>query len=108
MELCQKCKSLLMPVKTDGKIILQCRVCNNQTKANGNNMKITEKIEHESKDNIPVFDESNITLPKMKMLCPKCDNSEVYWWTRQTRSTDEPETRFYRCTTCKYTWREYS
>ncbi|MEM4865380.1 MAG: hypothetical protein QXY09_02690 [Acidilobaceae archaeon] len=26
----------------------------------------------------------------------------------QTRAADEPPTRFYRCTKCGYTWREYA
>ena len=26
----------------------------------------------------------------------------------QTRSADEPTTRFYRCQKCKFTWREYT
>ncbi|MDP6459515.1 MAG: transcription factor S, partial [Candidatus Hydrothermarchaeota archaeon] len=30
------------------------------------------------------------------------------WWLLQTRKADESETRFYRCTKCKFTWREYS
>ena len=29
-------------------------------------------------------------------------------WMFQTRSADEPTTRFYRCTKCKYTWRDYT
>ncbi|MBI2112883.1 transcription factor S, partial [Candidatus Woesearchaeota archaeon] len=27
---------------------------------------------------------------------------------QQTRGADEPETRFFRCTKCNYTWREYA
>jgi len=26
----------------------------------------------------------------------------------QTRAADEPPTRFYRCTKCGHTWREYA
>ncbi|MCD6114052.1 MAG: transcription factor S, partial [Thermoprotei archaeon] len=39
--------------------------------------------------------------------CPKCGNREAYVWMMQTRAADEPPTRFYRCTKCGYTWREY-
>ncbi len=45
--------------------------------------------------------------PKIDAECPKCGNKEAYFWTQQTRSADEPETRFYKCTKCKHTWREY-
>jgi len=40
--------------------------------------------------------------------CEKCHNQEGVWWTFQTRSADEPETKFYRCTKCNYTWRDYT
>ncbi|MRR35944.1 transcription factor S, partial [bacterium] len=31
----------------------------------------------------------------------------AYWWLRQLRSADESEVRFFRCTKCSRTWREY-
>ncbi|PIO07920.1 transcription factor S, partial [Candidatus Pacearchaeota archaeon CG10_big_fil_rev_8_21_14_0_10_35_219] len=31
----------------------------------------------------------------------------AYFWTMQTRAADESETKFYRCTKCDHTWREY-
>lgn len=48
------------------------------------------------------------TLPTIKIDCEKCGNDEAVWWMLQTRSADEPTTQFYRCTKCKYTWRDYS
>ena len=39
--------------------------------------------------------------------CEKCGNKEAFYWQIQTRAGDEPMTRFYRCTKCKETWREY-
>lgn len=47
------------------------------------------------------------TLPTTKIECPRCGNDIAYWWTLQTRAADEPETQFFRCTKCHYTWREY-
>jgi DNA-directed RNA polymerase subunit M len=32
----------------------------------------------------------------------------AYFWTQQTRGADEPETRFFKCTKCSHTWREYA
>jgi DNA-directed RNA polymerase subunit M len=46
--------------------------------------------------------------PKVKIICEKCGNNAAYFWTQQTRAADEPETRFFKCTKCKHTWREYS
>ncbi len=40
--------------------------------------------------------------------CPKCRKKKVISWTEQTRASDEPPTRFYKCMECSYTWREYS
>jgi DNA-directed RNA polymerase subunit M len=48
------------------------------------------------------------TLPQTKITCPKCNNTEAYWWMVQTRSADESTTQFFRCTKCENTWREYS
>ncbi|MCK5109548.1 MAG: transcription factor S, partial [Methanosarcinales archaeon] len=39
--------------------------------------------------------------------CEECGNTTAYWWLRQLRSADESETRFFRCTKCGRTWREY-
>jgi len=50
-------------------------------------------------------DESRSTI---KIECEKCGNDEAVWWMLQTRSADEPTTQFYRCTKCRYTWRDYS
>ena len=44
----------------------------------------------------------------IKMECKKCGHDEAVWWMFQTRSADEPTTRFYRCSKCRYTWRDYS
>jgi len=46
-------------------------------------------------------------LPKTDVMCPECKNREAYWWLRQLRSADESETRFFKCTKCAFTWREY-
>merc|ERR1712142_616862 len=40
--------------------------------------------------------------------CEKCGNTKAYFRVQQTRSADEPSTRFYRCTEpkCCHNWRE--
>jgi DNA-directed RNA polymerase subunit M len=47
------------------------------------------------------------TLPTFQIRCPKCDNNLAYWWLRQLRAADESEVRFFRCTKCENTWRQY-
>ncbi|UCC18311.1 MAG: transcription factor S [Promethearchaeota archaeon] len=44
--------------------------------------------------------------PITKRETPKCGNMEVETWQVQIRSSDEPSTHFFKCTSCKYTWRE--
>ncbi|GAH37902.1 unnamed protein product, partial [marine sediment metagenome] len=39
--------------------------------------------------------------------CKKCGNEKAFFWTVQTRSGDEAETKFFKCTKCEFTWREY-
>ena len=56
---------------------------------------------------IEVVDEDSETLPIVKVECRKCGNGDAYFWSLQTRAGDEGETRFFRCTSCKNTWREY-
>ena len=52
--------------------------------------------------------EGEDTNPTVKIDCEKCGHDEAVAWMFQTRSADEPTTRFYRCQKCKYTWRDYT
>lgn len=102
---CPKCGSILRPKDKAGKKMLYC-ACGftktpdgeaspelRETMAIGKRVEVVENIE---------------TMPKIKVLCDKCGNKAAYYWTQQTRGADEPETRFFRCTKCNHTWREYS
>ena len=40
-------------------------------------------------------------------VCPKCDQTDVFAELRQTRASDEPETRLLTCRNCGHGWREY-
>ena len=54
-----------------------------------------------------VMEEMGGTLPTTVILCEKCGHNQASWILRQTRASDEPETRIYQCLGCKYKWREY-
>lgn len=71
------------------------------------NAKITEENKNQLKD-IEVVEKDVEMLPIIKNKCEKCGNKESYYWEIQTRSGDEAATRFYKCTKCKFTWREYA
>lgn len=45
--------------------------------------------------------------PIIDKYCPKCGHKKAEAWQEQTRSADEPSTSFFRCLSCKHTWREY-
>ncbi|MBJ29199.1 MAG: hypothetical protein CMB61_03975 [Euryarchaeota archaeon] len=47
------------------------------------------------------------TLRVGDYLCPKCDGDRAYVELRQTRSSDEPETKICTCDDCGHRWREY-
>ncbi len=104
---CPKCGSILIPKKIGEKVSIVCS-CGyaSKDKAVG---KITEKVrekpEHEERQVGAA--EEKITAPVTEIECPKCHNDKAYYWTRQTRAGDEGETKFFQCTKCKHTWREY-
>ena len=101
MEFCQKCGGMILV--TDGKAA--CAKCG--TKINKKlKIEVSEKID--VKNTITVIDEkASNTNPEIEMTCPECKNKKAYFWTLQTRSSDESETKFYKCTKCNHTWRKY-
>lgn len=110
MEICKKCGSLMVPSKTKKGIVFVCKKCKKKVKIRGKKtFKLKEKIQKEPmEDYIPVVEKRVGLLPITTIECSKCGNRKAEWWTQQTRASDEPETRFYRCVKCKHTWREYS
>jgi len=68
-------------------------------------IKTSEKIEEKSK--VAVVKKEMNTLPLVVEKCKKCGNDKAYFWTSQTRAGDEAETKFFKCTKCNHTWREY-
>ena len=106
MEFCPKCNSLLMPTEKDGKVSLACSAWSYKKGADSR-ITVKEKIKREDRGKGAV-DKEESTIATVKEECPKCKNGKAYWWTEQTRASDEPETQFYRCTKCRHTWREYN
>lgn len=101
---CPKCGSVLMPKNEKGKKVFRCSCGYTDKKMEAPSVK--EKIE--PKDEIPVVDKEIEPLPLVDAECPSCGHKKAYYWTVQTRSADEPETKFYRCEKCRKTWRDYS
>ncbi len=94
-----------MPQKDEkGNIRFVCRKCGTVTRTKDLKIKEVKK----NKEKIHFIDKKENELPTIKEKCPKCGNSTAYYWMIQTRAADEPPTKFYRCTKCSYTWRDYS
>jgi DNA-directed RNA polymerase subunit M len=105
IEFCDKCGSILVPIKKGSETIMKCRGCGRQAKKEVRVLKIVEEKKHEK--GVLILEKDPTLLPLTDKACPKCEHSKAYWWMQQTRSADEPPTQFFRCEKCKHTWREY-
>ena len=103
MKFCPSCEVKLKK----GDSGLQCPKCDYVEGKETNQTKKTIQ-EPESQFNVLAENETVDTLPTIKIECEKCGNDEAVWWMLQTRSADEPTTQFYRCSKCRYTWRNYA
>lgn len=101
MQFCPKCGAILVQ-KTKN---FGCPRCNYATKEKVD-LKTKEKVDEQQEVSV-VKEKQMDTLPTVECVCKKCKNNEAYFWTSQTRSSDEAETKFYRCKKCQHTWREY-
>ncbi len=111
MDFCPECESLLRKQLIDGISSLGCKCGYNQA-LEIDESEVQEKIQKKKdalKENlIVVSEEDKITVNLIVSKdCPKCDHNEAEAWQEQTRSADEPSTSFFRCTKCKFTFREY-
>lgn len=107
MEYCDDCGGLIVPEKKSDETSFKCRSCGNPYEKEGGELKITEKNDEDRKS-IDVEDSEDENLPTTDDFeCEECGNGEAYWWMLQTRAADEPETRFFKCTECSHTIREY-
>ena len=101
MEFCPKCGGMILV--ENGKA--SCTRCRYKPKKKPK-IQASEKVE-KGAGVVVVKEEENTTDPVVEIKCPKCKNKKAYFWTTQTRASDESETKFYKCTKCKHTWRVY-
>ena len=101
MEFCPKCGAVLIhKKKNDG-----CPRCNYSSKGH-TKISTSEKIEKTKE--IPIIKGgSEELLPVVNEKCKKCGHGKCYFWTVQTRSSDESETKFFKCIKCGHTTRDY-
>ncbi|MHC1572449.1 MAG: transcription factor S [Methanosarcinales archaeon] len=101
MQFCPRCKSMMFPVGN----LFKCRRCGAEMPRNGQDF--TTTTEHKERRITILEGTEDAGLPTTHVKCEECGNDTAYWWLRQLRSADESETRFFRCTKCGKTWREY-
>ena len=81
-----------------------CASCSDCGKVSEKELNLSTKQNSKSK----ILTEGKSKNPVMRITCPKCGHEECEYWIKQTRASDEPPTRFYRCVKCGHTWREYA
>lgn len=108
MKFCPKCGNMMYPKKDEEKVVLVCRECGHEMKGKGDESESYKlSKEGKKKKETAVIEKDTENMPKTTNKCPECGHDKAYWWMQQTRSADEPSTRFYRCVKCGKTWREY-
>ena len=110
VEFCPECSNLLRKKKVNEHSFLACK-CGYEREIESNTTIIEENIQKKKKaleKNLVVLSEEDkiSANPITRRECPKCGNIEAETWQVQIRSSDEPSTHFFKCTNCKYTWRE--
>ncbi len=101
MEFCPKCGSVILV--QDKKA--SCAKCGYKPKSP---IKIQASEKFDKRSSVAVINEKELTTyPKVQIKCPQCKHGEAFFWTLQTRSSDESETKFYKCTKCNHAWRVY-
>ncbi len=101
MEFCPKCGCVLVKKNNAS----QCPRCRYKSKSRLK-MEVSENVSKKPEIGV-ITDKDTDVFPVTNATCPKCGHKEAYFWTSQTRAGDEAETKFFRCTKCKHTWREY-
>ena len=101
---CPECKTMM--ISSGGQ--LKCRKCGFIRKIDAADQMKTQKMRTENEITIVDDEDTQLkTMPTIQIKCPKCENNLAIWWLRQLRAADESEVRFFRCTKCDHTWRQY-
>jgi DNA-directed RNA polymerase subunit M len=93
----------MMPKTVNGK---KQFVCSCGYKHAAESVTITETSKQKSQEVTVIENETSVNVI-VDAECQKCGNKKAEYWEVQTRSADEPPTRFHKCTKCGHTWREY-
>ncbi|NLK25368.1 MAG: transcription factor S [Euryarchaeota archaeon] len=109
---CPKCGGIMRP-KEKGNTELICvnpRCAYEQEAAKmakGSTTTIRTAMNKKEVEDCPVMGSAESIMPTTDTCCPKCSHGKAYWYLRQTRKADEPETTFLTCVKCGHKWRKY-
>lgn len=95
---CKKCGGLLLP----GNGVLYCKECKTEYPMR---LEVSEKPRAQKKMLNDLPGES--VNPEVDAKCKKCGNNKAFFTFKQTRSSDEAPTKFFKCTKCGAMWRQY-
>jgi len=104
VEFCDDCGALIMGKKGEEVVCPSC----GKSKTAKKDVVISKKLE--VKEDLEIIDKDEASgeiHPITDVDCPECEHPKAFYWTKQTRAGDEPETQFYKCEKCKHQWREY-
>jgi transcription factor S len=103
VDFCKDCGAIIMGIRGEE---VPCPSCGASQKAK-TEMKLSEKVAKvEEKEVIDTNKQAEIN-PITDAECPECKSPKAYYWTKQTRAGDEPETQFFKCVECAHQWRDY-
>lgn len=103
VDFCPSCGSIIIGKKGED---IKCVGCGYMTKAQSTT-NLSEKINNKKEIEIISDDVENKVNPLIETTCPKCENDKAYYYSKQMRAGDEPETIFYTCEKCNHKWRDY-
>lgn len=102
MEFCPKCGAILVQKRKN----YGCPRCSYMLRGK-TKITVSEKIVDKKEATAVLSAKDMQVFPIVGEKCKKCGNDKAYFWAVQTRSGDEAETKFFKCTKCEHTWREY-
>ena len=103
MLFCPDCGSIMVPKEEGKKRLLACQC--GYAKVEKEDILMKENVKGRKK--FEVVDTEGDSRPKSEAECPKCSHNLAFFWTQQTRSSDEAETQFFECVKCRHRWRSY-
>jgi len=106
MLFCPKCGAMMTPKLEKGKKVLACSC--GYTNKKQDIAAVREVTKEKRVESTEFVTDNDHILPITDEVCPECNHEHAYWWTKQMRSSDEPETKFLKCVKCKHTWRDRS